>query len=196
MSMRTRLDGVQRHALGALDDRPHRVARAGPATSPARSSRIGARRQRLEVRSRRSCADRAPQPGRRSSSSGRAASTTKIGHGRGPVEQVVDEVEQARGRPIAGPRRRGRPCDWSASRSKKVPPGGEQLLARPPAASSRPSSARSARLDPAPLGRRRGRAPRASPRVAPRVVGSSSLSAMPARPRTISPSAQNVMPSP
>ena len=52
------------------------------------------------------------------------------------------------------------------------------------------------RLDPAALRLVRHVRARASPRSSPRVVGSSSPSARPARRRTISPSAQNVMPSP
>ncbi len=69
----------------------------------------------------------APQVGRRSSSSGRASVTTKIGWLPRPVEQVLDEVEQARVRPLhvlEGEHRRialGQALEEEA-------PGGEQVL--------------------------------------------------------------------
>ena len=84
-------------------------------------------------------------------------------------------------------RRRGQPLEERA-------PGGEQLL-RPDAA-ARCRAAPAARARSSAARPRRGRARPRSRRPSARVVGSSSVSSRPARPRTISPSAQKLMPSP
>ena len=106
----------------------------------------------------------------------------------GPLEQVLDEVEQRRRRPTAGPRRRALSVPRSAIRSKNSAPGREQLLAAVGASARRgPSRSGQPRLDPAPAPRGRARCSSSACgelRPVAELVGSSS--AIPARIRTIS----------
>ena len=77
------------------------------------------------------------------------------------------------------------------------PPGAEQLVAPPAGALADAEQRQQRRLDPAPLGLvGHVRVRRVSATFAGVVVSASSVSSSPARARTISPSAQNVMPSP
>ena len=131
--------------------------------------------------------------GRRSSSSGRAVQTTSIGTPLGPVDQVVDEVEQPSSAQCrssktstSGPR--------SASASKKrrqaanaSPPVRRPLRPRQP--DERPQ----VRLDPRASASRTAATAVPSFSLAP---SPQSLSRMPACALTISPSAQKVTPSP
>ena len=69
-----------------------------------------------------------PQPGRRSSSSGRAVPMTRSGESAHPVDQVVDEVEQV----VVGPVQiledeHQRPT--LGERLEEAAPGGESLVA-------------------------------------------------------------------
>ena len=95
---------------------------------------------------------------------------------------------------------------WRSSKTiTTVPRGREPLEERAPGreelrrvdrAGVDPEEREEGRLDPAPLGLARGRAPRRSRRPSSGSSRSSSVSTRPARRRTISPSAQNVIPSP
>ena len=112
-----------------------------------------------------------------------------------PLEEVVDEVEQARCRRSGSPRRRGRPGPSPASRSKNVRQAPNSCSEPTPDLDAEQGEQR--RLDPAPLvgvGRRavaqwpRRPWPASSPRRRSRRGRH--------RPRTISPSAQKLIPSP
>ena len=138
-----------------------------------------------------------PQPARRSSSSGRAVQTTSSGTPRRPVGQMVDEVEQA----VVGPVQILEHEDQGplfGERLEEAAPGRESLVAAVAAvavAGSRPTAgAGGASTQRARSARRRRRRPRvaASPRP-PRRCRSRGC---PACAFTISPSAQNVTPSP
>ena len=90
----------------------------------------------------------APQSGRRSRSSGRASVTMRIGTLAGPLEQVVDEVEQARVGPVEVLEDQHDRCR-SRDPLEERAPGAEQLLA-PPAGAVADAEQREQRgLDPA-----------------------------------------------
>ena len=115
-------------------------------------------------------------------------------HAARPLEQVVDEVERARVRPVEvlehqhHGRRRGEPLEERA-------PRGEQLLGRRCPARRPAAPAARARSSAAPP--RRARAPRRSPRPSPGSSRSSSLSSEAAARRGPSrPAPRSVMPSP
>ena len=137
----------------------------------------------------------APQFGRLSSSSGRVRTSTKSGLDFRPLEQVLDEVEQARVRPLHvlehedGRIRIGEPLE-------EEPPGCEQVVALVRGLLlGDTEQAREQRLDEFPLVLSR----MCSVSVASsfeRAVASSSSSEMRARMRTMSASAQYVTPSP
>ena len=61
-----------------------------------------------------------------------------------PVEEVVDEVEEARRRPTAGPRRRGPSVPRAAIRSKKMRQAAKRTSRPPAGAGSSPRSVRRA----------------------------------------------------
>ena len=138
-----RLDGVERACpRRARRSGRRRASPAARARSPSSelgaspSSGSGSRCSAVKFRWP------APQSGRRSSSSGRARVTTRIGRPRDQSSSRLDEVEQ----PGVGPLKvledehhRARVGDPLEERA----PGREQLLAPPAARSSSPSRARS-----------------------------------------------------
>ena len=173
-----------------------RTASSGsPGTSPASSARIAGSGSGSSGRRDEVAPARRPSPGGASSSSGRASVTTRIGSDSRPLEEVVDEVERARVRPVEVLEHehhraaRGEPLEEeSASAANSW--SAETVLA------PTPSSGQERGLHPGPLARRPGCARRASPRPS---RGSSPRRPSPpgrSAPRTISPSAQNVIPSP
>ena len=91
------LDRVQRHAFGAGEDLA-RAARREPGTKPSSSASIASSRERLE-RERRRVAATARELSR-SAISGRASASDEERELARPLEQVVDEVEQARLGPL------------------------------------------------------------------------------------------------
>ena len=110
-----------------------------------------------------------------------------------PLEEVVDEVEQAR----VGEVEVLEDQDDRGGRRQPLeerPPGPEELLRPDPGLDA--EQGQQGRLDPAPLLRVRARASASVSATFARVVASSSVSSRPARPRTISPSAQKLIPSP
>ena len=98
-SIRIGLDGVQRDALGAGDDRADGRPRAGPATSPLSSSRIDASSSGWRSRARNARLP-APQSGRRLEQLGPGERDDQDRDVAAPLEQVLDEVERARVRPV------------------------------------------------------------------------------------------------
>ena len=137
----------------------------------------------------------APQSGRRSRISGRRERDDEDRPAAAPLGHVVDEVE----RPLVGPVEvLEHEHDRALGRDplEERPPGGEQLLAgeRRRPVDAEQDEQRATRSSGAPS--RRSPSGRRSRRASARVVASSSVSARPARLRTISPSAQNVIPSP
>ena len=210
-----------RSPTGPVRARPR--ARAGPgrgASGPSRPRRAGCRRRAR--RSRRPPAragpGRGPRAGARMSAGGSGSRWIEVNDRlpgapvRSPIEQlrpgerddgdrdaaaplqeVVDEVEQARVGVVQvledhDDRRGLRPAARRTSARRRT--------ARPSRSRRRRRAGRAgrARSSGARPDRRRGSATVSAIRA--RVVASSSLSASPARPRTISPRAQNVMPSP
>ena len=147
--------------------RARRAARASPARRSG--SRSSARKFRLP----------APQPGRRSSSSGRASVMIEDRDVAAPLQHVVDEVEQARVRPVEvleqqhdGARRRRAARRTSATRRTAPRAAGRRLVRRPSSASSAGSTQRRSVLV--------GHVLRdASRRASSRVVASSSVSSRP-----------------
>ena len=184
-----RLDRVQRDAVGAVEDGDDRLL-GQTGHEAASSCRIALP---AAVRAAAGEPPRAGAPTRlRSNNSGRVSATHEERLVLGPLEQVLDEVEQARVGPLdvlehehhrglirdpleevrhAANSARARPLRWLDAEQ------GEQC-----------GSTQRAR-------RGRARTCRPSRRFA-RVVASSSVSASSARARIISPSAQKVMPSP
>ena len=136
----------------------------------------------------------APQFGRLSSSSGRASVTMVIGDVPAPLEHVVDEVEQALIGVVEVLEDHHHRVGLGEPLEER-PPGREQAAAgrRRDSKPSRASSARSIAGRSLCVGHVLARRLAAS---RSRVVASSSVSSRPARSRTISPSAQKVMPSP
>ena len=201
-----------------------RAGRRRRACGPSRPRTAGCRRRGRRSARRRAVGQPGHEPGqqlahRRRRGSGSRASEAKFappgapvgppleqlrpGQGddvdrdaRDPLEQVVDEVEQARVGPLEVLEHAARRGAVAGDALEERPPRGEQLLAADRPASPTPSRASSAGS----IHRRSASSgdvvSRPSPRLRSRVVASSSVSARPARPRTISPSAQNVMPSP
>ena len=151
--------------------------------SPFRRVASGSRLMRVTLRTA------PPQSGRRSSSSGRASATTKIGEVASPGQQVLHEVEQSLVGPVQvledehGRRLRRDPFEEGA-------PGGEELLA--PVAGqlveTQQAGQRAARPSGAPRGR--PRTARAWRSASAGRMSASSPSAICARSRTISASAQ------
>ena len=189
-----RLDRIERDRPRPAPRCRARPAAGSPSTSPVTSSRIAS------SGSGSRCSDDdvpepAPQSGRRSSSSGRARATTRIGDVARPARAVTRRSRAGPGRPTAGPRTTRTTVPASATRSKKRRHAANSS-SRSPGGARRGRAGGQARLDPAALVlvgdvvvERRG-----EPR--PRGRRSSSVSAMPARLRTISASAQNATPSP
>ena len=137
-----------------------------------------------------------PHAGRRSSSSGRAVADDEERDVAEPVDEVVDEVEQA----VVGPvevleHEHGRAP--LGDRLEEATPGRGRGLG---AGAGRPladaDERAQLRLEPAPLARRPGRAARPRRRSFRSASAGASLSRMPASALTISPSAQKVTPSP
>ena len=177
-----RLDRVQRDALGARDDRRGPPARAGRARGrrAARASRP--RRAAARSRARKSRLP-APQPGPALEQLGPGQRDDQDRDVAAPLEQVVDEVEQSpesaqwRSSNSERDRRRGRRAARRTCATPRTAPS------RPPARRlAEPEQREEARLDPAPLRRRRARA-RASDLgdLRARRSASSSLSSRPAR---------------
>ena len=109
-----------------------------------------------------------PQPGRRSSSSGRAVQTTSSGTSVDPVDEVVDEVEQAVVRPVEVLEDEHERA-LLGERLEEAPPGRERLsravlaeLGRVAEADERPQSAARPRPRPRRRRARRDRLARAS----------------------------------
>ena len=187
-----RLDGIQRDPVGPLQD-----ARGPPLgkarDEPIEQLAIVVARSAARATARRSCA--AGAPGRASSSSsGRARVMTRIG--RRATHSTRWSMKSRR--PVSAQWRSSNtrttvPC--SATRSKNVRHAAKSSSRSPPLPSSTPEQLQQARLDPAPLPLvghilHEGLGdPRPRRR---RVVGLGQAGRL----RTISPSAQNVMPSP
>ena len=195
---RRRASGRSRPRTAGCRRRARRSPRPPPPAGPARARRAARASTASSSGSRssaRKCRLPAPQSGRVSSSSGRARVTIRIGTFAAPLEQVVDEVEQARVGAVEvlehqhHGARAGEPLEERAPRREQLRRAAGRRLADAEQRQQR-------RLDPAPLGlvgdvlgddlgdlarasspRRRSRAGRHAP-------------------RTISPSAQKVMPSP
>ena len=164
-----------------------------PGASPARSSRIDPSANgssRIAIAPCRSV----PQPGRRSSNSGRASVTTKMAclrlqSRRCSMKSSSPSSDHCRSSNTSAT------VPWAATRSKKVRQAANNSSRPPLGTSSTPSRARIR----ASIQRRSsasGTCWVSIAEMAALVVGSSSLSASPARRRIISPSAQNVTPSP
>ena len=187
-----RLDGVERDPVGPPDDGAHGVLRQ-PGDEAGEQLAHRLLRERLEVEGRE-----VPLPGapvrppleqlraRQRDDEDRAAAR--------PLEHVLDEVERARSRPSAGPRRPG-------PRVPSPPCARRRCARRRTAARSWPTRCRcpSSASIAGSIQRRSASSGTCSTTIAAirsRVVASSSFSARPARPRIISPSAQNVIPSP
>ena len=173
-----RLDRVQRDALGAGDDRLDRglrQARREPGEQVAHRRLV----ERLEVEREERALARAPagppleqlRAGERDDQDRDVAA---------PLQQVLDEVERARVRPVQvlEQQRDGRPSP--ASRSKNVAPGREQLGGAAGGRLVRRRAARGARPRSGGAPSRRGRAPRRGRRCGP---GSSPTSSVSSRPR-------------
>ena len=137
-----------------------------------------------------------PQPGRRVSSSGRAVHEDEQRHPARPVDQVVDEVEKGVVRPVQVLEDEDeRPL--VRDRLEEAPPGRERLVASVPAPSSvsRPASGRRCpSIQAASAGSVTNRSTACCSFSSARSELSDSR--MPACALTISPSAQNVTPSP
>ena len=188
-----RLDRIQRDAVGAGDDRARLPSRAGPARG-RQAARACAPRTAARGRATRSCACRRPSPAAGRADRGARGSrrrsavrgSTRAGGRRSRAVPGVGEVHVLEDEERPGRSRRSarRTCATprtaaSAAMPPSTPSRVEQRRAR--------SSARS--------GSSGIHCASISPTLV-RVVCSSSISASPARSRTISPSAQNVMPSP
>ena len=186
-----RLDRVQRHAVGPGDDRVaggHRQPRHEARQELAH--RVG--RDRLEVDRGEAALAGAPV--------GPPFEQLRAGQGQdqdrdvpGPLHQVVDEVEQPRvGVVEVLEDHHDRSASRRAARRTSATP-------RTAAATPRPTRARAGTASAGPIQARSassGTCSSSIAAIAARVVASSSVSWRRARPRIISPSAQNVIPSP
>ncbi len=192
-SIRDVLLGVERVAARAREQRRLRRRRRAPRCSSSareepRRLLVGERRER-ERRARSPC--RRPSRAGASSSSGRAVQTTSSGTPRRPVDQVVDEVEQAVVRPVEvledeHERPLARPAPRRSAARRRTPRrAGRRALRR--RAGRR---AAEVRLDPVGLGRRRTSVVDASRELLASASSASSVSRIPACAFTISPSAQ------
>ena len=166
---------------------------ASPGTRPSSSSRMdpsASGSTRAAMAPRRSV----PHPGRRSSSSGRASVITKIGWSR--LQSSRCSMKSSSPSSAQWMSSNTRPTVPSAaSRSKNVRQAANSSSRPPDGASASPSRTSSRGS----IQRRSASSGTCSSTIratAARVVGSSSPSVRPARRRTISPSAQNVTPSP
>ena len=139
-----------------------------------------------------------PQPGLRSSSSGRAVHDHEQRHVARPFDQVVHEVEQALVRPLEVLEDEDQRAPLR-KRLEEAPPGGERLARADPRSAPGPSRARRAAAaagPPSPRPRRRPRAVRTLRSSLSAATFAESVSRMPACALTISLSAQYVTPSP
>ena len=164
-------------------------ARARETSSAIASSASGSRRRDVKLR----CS--APQFGRRSASSGRASVTMKIG--RSVDHSSIDSMKSSR--PGSAHWRSSNTMTTvtaSVMRSKNARHAAKSSSRSPAEASSRPSRKGEAGLEPPALVLVGDVARRPWRRASSLDSARPSVSAMPARIRTISPSAQNAMPSP
>ena len=157
-----------------------RTALSGrPGTRPASSSRIASRVSGSRPRARK-LRRPAPQSGRRSSRLRPGEGDDQDRDAATPLEQVVDEVEQARVGPLevleqeADRPGRGEPLE-------ERPPCAEQLVTPAARCVADPEQGEQRRFDPASARPRRGRAARPSPRSWSGSWRASSVSSRPAR---------------